>query len=120
MAGAVETACYNKEQLKVVKGILKSPKEKRNLSSQTSRTNGSKKKSHSNERKAKSSKPKRSHGECEHDSLNAIDPEGLPMTILGIISMFDGVGSVYHIIKRNSVRPRQCILLLSMIQCCAD
>ena len=51
VAGAVETACYNKKQLKVVKGILKSPKEKRNLSSQTSRTNGSKKKSHSNERK---------------------------------------------------------------------
>ena len=113
VAGAVETACYNKKQLKVVKGILKSPKEKRNLSSQTSRTNGSKKKSHSNERKAKSSKPKRSHGECEHDSLSAIDPEGLPMTILGdagpakvgIISMFDGVGSVYHIIKKKLGKP---------------
>ena len=29
VAGAVETACYNKKQLKVVKGILKSPKEKK-------------------------------------------------------------------------------------------
>ena len=113
VAGAVDTACYNKKQLKVVKGILKSPKEKRNLSSQTSRKNGSKKKSHSNERKAMSSKPKRSHGECEHDSLSAIDPEGLPMTILGdadpakvgIISMFDGVGSVYHIIKKKLGKP---------------
>ena len=113
VAGAVDTACYNKKQLKVVKGILKSPKRKRNLSSQTSKKSGSKKKSNSNERKAMSSKPKRSHGECEHDSLSAIDPEGLPMTILsdvgpakvGVISMFDGVGSVYHIVKKKLGKP---------------
>jgi hypothetical protein len=37
VAGAVDTACYNKKQLKVVKGILKSPKRKRNLSSQPQR-----------------------------------------------------------------------------------
>ena len=113
VAGAVDAACYNKKQLKVVKGILKSPKKKKTLSSQTSRTNGSKRKTNSNARKAKPNKPKRSQCEGEIDSFNAIDPEGLPMTILGeagpakvgIISMFDGVGSVYHIIKKKLGKP---------------
>ena len=41
-------------------------------------------------------------------TVEEIGPEGLPRIIahgtlanIGVISMFDGVGSVYHIIKKN-------------------
>ena len=100
VAGAVDTAGYTKKQLKVVKGILKPPKKnKERMSSQEAKIYSNKRKSHSNGKKAKSGKPKRSQSECEPASLTAIDPEGLPMTVLGetgpakvgIISMFDGV-----------------------------
>ena len=114
VAGAVDTAGYKKKQLKVVKGILKPPKKnKEQMSSQEVKINGNKRKSHSNGKKAKSGKLKRSQSECEPVSFHAIDPDGLPMTILGeagpakvgIISMFDGVGSVYHIIKKKLGKP---------------
>ena len=52
VAGAVDTAGYKKKQLKVVKGIPKSPrKKKEQMSSQACKTNGSKRKSHSNEKR---------------------------------------------------------------------
>ena len=114
VAGAVDTAGYTKKQLKVVKGILKPPKKnKERMSSQEAQIYSNKRKSHSNGKKAKSGKPKRSQSEGEPASFTAIDPEGLPMTILGetgparvgIISMFDGVGSVYHVIKKKLGKP---------------
>ena len=44
--------------------------------------------------------------------VEEIDPEGLPRIIahatlanVGVISMFDGVGSVYHIIKKKLGKP---------------
>jgi hypothetical protein len=98
----------------VVKGILKPPKKnKERMSSQEAKIYSNKRKSHSNGKKAKSGKLKRSQSECEPASFTAIDPEGLPMTVLGetgpakvgIISMFDGVGSVYHIIKKKLGKP---------------
>ena len=116
VAGAVEAARYCKKQLKVVKGILKSPKKKCYLSrrvSRTSRTNGNKRQPTSNERKVMSCKPKRTQCGGEICSLDVIDPDGLPMPVLGdagpapvgVISMFDGVGSVYHIVKKKLGKP---------------
>ena len=111
---AVDTAVYKKKQLKVVKGILKPPKKnKGQMSSQESRIKGNKKTSHPNGKKAKAGKPIRSQGDCEPFAVNATDPDGLPLTVLGeagpakvgIISMFDGVGSVYHIIKKKLGKP---------------
>ena len=83
------------------------------MSSQEAKIYSNKRKSHSNGKKAKTAKLKRSQSECEPASFTAIDPEGLPMTVLGetgpakvgIISMFDGVGSVYHIIKKKLGKP---------------
>ena len=114
VAGAVDTAVYQKKQLKVVKGILKPPKKnKGQMSSQESRIKGNKRTSHPNGKKAKAGKPIRSQGDCEPVAVNATDPDGLPLTVLGeagpakvgIISMFDGVGSVYHIIKKKLGKP---------------
>ena len=49
VAGAVDTAVYQKKQLKVVKGILKPPKKnKGQMSSQESRIKGNKRTSHPN------------------------------------------------------------------------
>ena len=114
VAGAADTASYKKKQLKVVKGILKPPKKnKEHMSSQEIKTNVDRRRSHSNRKKAKSGKLKRSQSECVRASVDAIDPDGLPMTVLGeagpakigVISMFDGVGSVYHIIKKKLGKP---------------
>ena len=114
VAGAVDKAGYTKKQLKVVKGILKPQKKnKERTSSQETQIYSKKEKSHSKVKKASSGKPRRSQGEGEPASLTAIDPEGLPLTILGetgparigIISMFDGVGSIYHIKKKLGKPP---------------
>ena len=114
VAGAVDKAGYTKKQLKVVKGILKPQKKnKERTSSQETQIYSKKEKSHSKVKRASSGKPRRSQGEGEPASLTAIDPEGLPLTILGetgparigIISMFDGVGSIYHIKKKLGKPP---------------
>ena len=72
-----------------------------------------KRKSHSKATKTKSGKPRRSQNEGELALLTAIDPEGLPLNAfdetgparIGIISMFDGVSCIYHIIKKKLGKP---------------
>ena len=113
-AGGGETAQYRKKQLKVVKGFLKSPrKQKRTRSFQLSQP------AHKNSTKTKSSKKKQrtarygpNKGDKNEDTFEEIDPEGLPrvavhgtLANVGVISMFDGVGSVYHIIKKKLGKP---------------
>ena len=51
-------------------------------------------------------------GSKNENVVEEIDPEGLPRIIahatlanVGVISMFDGVGSVYHIIKKKIGKP---------------
>ena len=103
-----------RKQLKVVKGFLKSPrKQKRTRSSQLSHP------SCKHNAKAKSSKKKARatrHGPPKdgknEGTVEEIGPEGLPRIIahgtlanIGVISMFDGVGSVYHIIKKKLGKP---------------
>ena len=113
-AGGGEVAQYRRKQLKVVKGFLKSPrKQKRTRSSQLSHP------SCKHNAKAKSSKKKARatrHGPPKdgknEGTVEEIGPEGLPRIIahgtlanIGVISMFDGVGSVYHIIKKKLGKP---------------
>ena len=117
IAGAVDKASYTKKQLRVVKGILKPPKKNKEQTSgptsQETQMRSKKRKSHSKAVKTKSGKPRRSQSEGELALLTAIDPEGLPLTIfdgagparVGIISMFDGVGSIYHIKKKKLGKP---------------
>ena len=117
IAGAVDKASYTKKQLRVVKGILKPPKKNKERTSmpasQDTQMRSKKRKSRSRVEKAKSGKPRRSQSEGEQAGLPAIDPEGLPLTTggeagparVGIISMFDGVGSIYHIIKKKLGKP---------------
>ena len=114
VAGAVDKAGYTKKQLRVVKGILRSPKKnKERISSQETQMRSKKRKSHSKATKTKSGKPRRSQNEGELALLTAIDPEGLPLNAfdetgparIGIISMFDGVSSIYHIIKKKLGKP---------------
>ena len=72
-----------------------------------------KRKSQSRAPKIKSGKPKSSQNEGELSMLTAIDPEGLPLATadeagparIGVISMFDGVGSIYHVIKKKLGKP---------------
>ena len=113
-AGGGEVAQYRRRQLKVVKGFLKSPrKQKRTRTSQLSHP------SCKHNAKTKSSKKKvkaTRHGPPKdgknEGTVEEIDPEGLPRIIahgtlanIGVISMFDGVGSVYHIIKKKLGKP---------------
>ena len=95
----------------MLKGVSsKSPKKKQKHSSQSSRKNSTKAKA--KEKKNNARKYKRNQGERNEDSADAIDPEGLPMTTthgtlarVGVISMFDGVGSVYHVIRKKLGKP---------------
>ena len=113
VAGAVEATCYQKKHLKVVKGILKSPRRRHGLSPKSPQAMSNKPKFNAGERKVKAYKPRRKHREDESETLDAIDLDGLPRTGLasecqapvGVISMFDGVGSVYHIIKKKLGKP---------------
>ena len=109
-AGGVETAKYRKKQLKVVKGILKSPRKKQKHPPPSLRKNSTKTKA--KDKKHGARRYKRNQGERNEDSVEAIDPEGLPMTTthgtlarVGVISMFDGVGSVYHVIRQKLGKP---------------
>ena len=98
----VEATRYQKKRLKVVKGILKSPRKRHRLSSKSPQATANKTKLNAGERKAKTYKSRRKHREDEPKTLDAIDLDGLPRTGLasecqaqvGVISMFDGVGSV--------------------------
>jgi hypothetical protein len=113
VAGAVEATRYQKKHLKVVKGILKSPRKRHRLSPKSPQATANKLKLNAGERKAKTYKSRRKHREDEPKTLDAIDLDGLPRTGLasecqaqvGVISMFDGVGSVYHIIKKKLGKP---------------
>ena len=117
IAGAVDQASYTKKQLRVVKGILKPPRKNKERTSgpisQGTQRLSKKRKSQSRAAKTKAGKPKSCQNEGELSLLTAIDPEGLPLTIVdeagpakvGIISMFDGVGSIYHIIKKKLGKP---------------
>ena len=113
VAGAVEATRYQKKRLKVVKGILKSPRKRHRLSSKSPQATANKTKLNAGERKAKTYKSRRKHREDEPKTLDAIDLDGLPRTGLasecqaqvGVISMFDWVGSVYHIIKKKLGKP---------------
>lgn len=113
VAGALEATRYHKKHLKVVKGILKSPRKKHRLSPKSSQANTDKMKLNASERKARVYKPRRKQGGDEPETIDAIDLDGLPKTGLasdcqaqvGVISMFDGVGSVYHIIKKKLGKP---------------
>ena len=113
-AGGGEVAQYRRRQLKVVKGFLKSPrKQKRTRNSQlphpSCKHNA---KTKSNKKKAKATRHGPPKDGKNEDMVEEIDPEGLPRIIahgtlagIGVISMFDGVGSVYHIIKRKLGKP---------------
>ena len=108
-AGALETARYPKKQLKVVKGILKSPKKRRNVVNRVSRSTNNNAKASRSDKKTLPQILKRKQNDRESDPINDPDPDGLPKTLslhaegpkLGVISMFDGVGSVYRIIKKK-------------------
>ena len=108
-AGALEVARYPKKQLRVVKGILKSPRRRRNVTSRPSRLTASNPKPSKSDKKTPLQILKRKQSERGVGSINDLNPDGLPKAIplstdrprLGIISMFDGVGSVYHIIKKK-------------------
>ena len=125
-AGGGEVAQYRRKQLKVVKGFLKSPrKQKRTQSSQLSHP------SRKDNAKAKSSKKKARatrHGPSKDGKnegmFDEIDPEGLPRIIahgtlanIGVISMFDGVGSVYHIIKKKLGKPPTIFIAAEIDSC---
>ena len=108
-AGALETARYPKKQLKVVKGILKSPKKRRNVVNRVSRSTNNNAKASRSDKRTLPQILKRKQNDRESDPINDPDPNGLPKTLslhdegpkLGVISMFDGVGSVYHIITKK-------------------
>ena len=113
-AGGGEVAQYRRRQLKVVKGFLKTPrKQQRTRTSQLSppscKNNAKTKSSKKRAKVTRHGPPKDSKNE---NAVEEIDPEGLPRIIahatlanVGVISMFDGVGSVYHIIKKKLGKP---------------
>ena len=113
VAGAVEATRYQKKHLKVVKGILKSPRRRHRLSPKSPQATANRPRLNAGERKAKAYKPRRKQRGDEPKTIDAIDPDGLPKSDLvseyqaqvGVISMFDGVGSVYHIIKKKLGKP---------------
>ena len=113
-AGGGEVAQYRRRQLKVVKGFLKSPrKQKRTRTSQLSHPSCKHNaKTKSSKKKAKATRHGPPKDGKNEDIVEEIDPEGLPRIIahetlanIGVISMFDGVGSVYHIIKKKLGKP---------------
>ena len=113
-AGGGEVAQYRRRQLKVVKGFLKSPrKQKRIRTSQPSHPSCKHNaKTKSSKKKAKATRHGPPKDGKNEGIVEEIDPEGLPRIIahgtlanIGVISMFDGVGSVYHIIKKKLGKP---------------
>ena len=113
-AGGGEVAQYRRRQLKVVKGFLKSPrKQKRTRTSQLSHPSCKHNaKTKSSKKKAKATRHGPPKDGKNEGIVEEIDPEGLPRIIahgtlanIGVISMFDGVGSVYHIIKKKLGKP---------------
>ena len=113
-AGGGEVAQYRRRQLKVVKGFLKSPrKQKRTRTSQLSHPSCKHNaKTKSSKKKAKATRHGPPKDGKNEGMVEEIDPEGLPRIIahgtlanIGVISMFDGVGSVYHIIKKKLGKP---------------
>ena len=80
-AGALETARYPKKQLKVVKGILKSPKKRRNVVNRVSRSTNNNAKASRSDKKTLPQILKRKQNDRESDPINDPDPDGLPKTL---------------------------------------
>ena len=113
--GEADTVQYKKKRMKVMKDHLKSPKRRKRTGPLTSSSPVNKGKGKPSA-SAKRGKKKGKHGPSKSDNSvstpQEIDGEGLPreaerkaLAKVGIISMFDGVGSVYHIIKKKLGRP---------------
>ena len=113
--GEASTVQYKKKRMKVMKDHLKSPRKRKRTGPMTSVSpvnKGKGKPSASAKRGKKKGKHGPSKGENSESTFQEIDVEGLPraaernaLARVGIISMFDGVGSVYHIIKKKLGRP---------------
>ena len=113
--GEASTVQHKKRRIKVMKDHLKSPRKLKRAGLTSSVSPGNKGKvklSASAKRGKKKGKHGPSKGESIEGTFQEIDVEGLPraadrnaLAKVGIISMFDGVGSVYHIIKKKLGRP---------------
>ena len=113
--GEAGTVQYKKKRMKVMKDHLKSPRKRKRTGPMTSvspANNGKGKPGASAKRGKKKGKHGPSKGENSDSMFQEIDAEGLPkaaectaLARVGIISMFDGVGSVYHIIKKKLGKP---------------
>ena len=113
--GEASTVQYKKKRMKVMKDHLKSPRKRKRTGPLTSASpvnKGKGKPSASAKRGKKKCKHGPSKGEKSESTFQEIDVEGLPraaerdaLARVGVISMFDGVGSVYHIIKKKLGKP---------------
>ena len=113
--GEASTVQYKKKRIKVMKDHLKSPRKRKRTGSLTPvspENKGKGKPNASAKRRKKKGKHGPSKGEQSEGTFQEIDAEGLPraarreaLARVGVISMFDGVGSVYHIIKKKLGKP---------------
>ena len=113
--GEASAIQYKKKRMKVMKDHLKSPRKRKRTGSFTSVSPDNKGKGKPKacaKRRKNKSKHGPSKGEQSEGTFQEIDLEGLPRTArretlarVGVISMFDGVGSVYHIIKKKLGKP---------------
>ena len=114
-AGEVSTAQYKKKRMRVMKDHLKSPRKRKRTRQVTPASPEGKGKCKTNTRTRRGKKKGKhgpSKGEQSEGTFQEIDVEGLPRAVgrgalakVGVISMFDGVGSVYHIIKKKLGKP---------------
>ena len=114
-AGEVSVVQYKKKRMKVMKDYLKSPRKRKRTGSLTPASPENKGKGKHGtgiKRGKKKCKHGPSKGEQSEGAFQEIDVEGLPrvsrceaLARVGVISMFDGVGSVYHIIKKKLGKP---------------
>ena len=112
--GEASTALYKKKRMKVMKDYLKSPRKSKRTGPVTSMSpaNRSRGKPSASAKRKKKCKHGPSKSEKIESTFQDIDVEGLPraaerdaLAKVGVISMFDGVGSVYHIVKKKLGKP---------------
>ena len=112
--GEASTAQYKKKRMKVLKDFLKSPRKLKRARPLTSLSPTNR--SNVKPKAYKKSKKKCKHGPSKSEKMEStfqeIDVEGLPraaerdvLAKVGVISMFDGVSSVYHVIKKKLGKP---------------
>ena len=112
--GEAKTAQYKRKQIRVVKDVLKLPRKPKRAqpAMMLPSTNRNNAKTKSRKKRKKKDKRGPSKSEKIESTFRDIDSEGLPRVVerealakIGVISMFDGVSSVYHIIKKKLGRP---------------